>query len=303
MLNQQIICPDGAELMFQLLPPAVLIREVLTQVHQEHGHQGVERTLARLQSRCYWPGMSTEVEQWCQACERCQFAKDNQPTVRNPMGHILASRPNEILAIDYTLLDPARNGMENVLVMTDIFSKYMLAVPTRDQHATVAQVLAVEWFSKFGVPARIHSDQGRNFESALIQQLCSLYGIQKSRTTLYHPAGNGQCERFNQTLHNLLRTLPPSRKRDWTSCLPQVLYCYNTMPTQATVESPFFLMFGQEPRLPVDFLLGRFPDPVSGEVHEWIQEHQARLQMAFDGAQEQLKTAAARRKKAHDQHI
>lgn len=62
-------------------------------------------------------------------------------------------------------------------------------------------------------------------------------------------------------------------------------------------------MFGQEPRLPIDFLLGRVTDPVSGDVHEWIQEHQARLQMAFDGAQERLKTAAAHRKKVHDQHV
>lgn len=129
ILYRQIFRPDGAEPTFQLLLPAVLIREVLTQVHQEHGHHGVERTLALLRSRCYWPGMSTEVEQWCQACERCQFAKDNQPAARNPMGHLLASRPDEILAIDYTLLDPARNGMENVLVKTDVFSKYTLAIP------------------------------------------------------------------------------------------------------------------------------------------------------------------------------
>jgi len=66
------------------------------------------------------------------------------------MGHLLASRPNEILPIDYTLLEPARNGMEKVLVMTDIFSKYTLAIPTRDQQAsTVAHVLVVEWFLKF----------------------------------------------------------------------------------------------------------------------------------------------------------
>lgn len=85
------------------------------------------------------------------------------------MGHLLAARPKEILALDFTVLEPSNSGLEDVLVITDIFTKYTLAVPTRNQRAeTVAQVLVVEWFSKFGVPGRIHSDQGRNFESALI---------------------------------------------------------------------------------------------------------------------------------------
>uniref|UniRef100_A0A8C7YK08 Integrase catalytic domain-containing protein n=1 Tax=Oryzias sinensis TaxID=183150 RepID=A0A8C7YK08_9TELE len=74
-------------------------------------------------------------------------------------------------------------------------------------------------------------------------------------TTLYHHVGNGQVERFNGTLHNLLPTLPVSRKRDWHVCLPQVWYYYNTTLHQSTGESPFFLMFGREPRLPVDLLL------------------------------------------------
>lgn len=100
ILYRQISRPDGVESIFQLLLPAVLVPEVLTQVHQEHGHQGVEQTLALLRSRCYWPGMSAQVARWCQTCKRCQVAKDNQPAARNPMGHLLASKPNEILAID-----------------------------------------------------------------------------------------------------------------------------------------------------------------------------------------------------------
>lgn len=304
VLHRQVLRPDGAEPVLQLLLPAALREEVLTQVHQGHGHQGIERTLELLRQRCYWPGMSSEVAQWCQACEHCQVAKDNQPAARGSLGHLLASRPNEILAMDYTVLEPSQNGFEHVLVMPDVFSNYTLAVPTRDQRAsTVAQVLVNEWFFKFGVPARIHSDQGRNFEGSLIQQLCGLYGIKKSRTTLYHPAGNGQYERFNHTLHDLLRTLPVSRKRDWHSCLPQVLYFYNTTPHQSTGESPFYLMFGQEPRLPVDFLLGRVTEPVGGEPHEWIQEHQARLQIASEGAQGRLRVAAERRKQNYDRHV
>ena len=178
------------------------------------------------------------------------MAKDVHPRAHGVMGHLLASRPNEILAIDYTSLEPAQNGVENVLVLTDVFSKYTMAVPTRDQHAaTVARVLVSEWFYKFGVPARLHSDQGRNFESSLIQQSCNLDGIVKSRTTPYYLEGNGQCKRFNQTLHNLLQTLPVFRKRDWHMCLPHVLYCYNTTPHQSTGESPCLLEMCKRPTL------------------------------------------------------
>uniref|UniRef100_A0A1A8HG02 Gypsy retrotransposon integrase-like protein 1 n=1 Tax=Nothobranchius korthausae TaxID=1143690 RepID=A0A1A8HG02_9TELE len=303
VLFRQVTLPRTTEDTLQLVLPEALQEEVLKEVHQNHGHQGIERTLELLRLRCYWPDMSKSVLAWCQNCERCQVAKEG-PATGSFMGHLLASRPNEILAMDYTVLEPSCGGWENVLVLTDVFSKYTLAVPTSNQHAsTVAQVLVTEWFSKFGVPARIHSDQGRNFESTIIRQLCGLYGIEKTRTTPYHPAGNGQCERFNRTLHNLLRTLPVSRKRDWNSCLPQLLYCYNTTPHQATGESPFFLMFGQEPRLPVDFLLGKVEEPVGGSVHQWIQEHQSRLKVAFEGANERLREAAERRKRSHDQQV
>ncbi len=300
----QVARSDGGEPVLQVLLPAALKDKVLTEVHQNHGHQGVGRTLELLRQRCYWPGMSADVKRWCQTCERCQVAKDSGPPARSFMGHLLASEPNEILAMDFTLLEPTHNGLENVLVLTDIFSKYTLAIPTRDQRAsTVAHMLVTEWFSKFGVPARIHSDQGRNFESALIQQLCSLYNIEKSRTAPYHPAGNGQCECFNRTLHDLLRTLPTSRKHEWHSCLPQVLHAHNTTPHPSTGESPFFLMFGREARLPVDFLLGRVQEPVGGTVNNWVRDHQTRLHMAFEGVRNRLKEGAQRRKENHDQSV
>lgn len=132
VLYRQVFRSDGAEPVFQLLLPAVLKAEVLTQVHQGHGHQGVERSLELLWQRCYWPGMSAEVARWCQAYERCQVAKHTQPAARGFMGHLLASRPNEILTMDYTVLEPSCSGFENVLVITDVFSKYILAVPTHD---------------------------------------------------------------------------------------------------------------------------------------------------------------------------
>lgn len=303
VLYRKVFEPDGDEVL-QLVLPSSLKNQVLHQLHNEHGHQGVDRTTSLVWQRCYWPGMHQEVKRWCQECERCQVAKDTQPTTRTFMGHLLAACPNQILAVDFTLLEPSKNGMENVLVMTDVFSKYTLAIPTKDQRATtVATALVNEWFCKFGVPSRIHSDQGRNFESDLIQQLCNLYGIKKTRTTPYHPEGNGQCERFNRTLHDLLRTLPTTKKTDWSSYLPQVVFSYNTTVHQSTGESPFFLMFGQDPLLPVDFLLGRAPVPVVGSTQDWIVEHQTRLRLAFEGATEHLQAAASRRKTRYDEKV
>lgn len=91
------------------------------------------------------------------------------------MGHLLASRPKEVLALGFTLLEPSWNLFENVLILTDVFSKFTVAVPTRDQRASTVAGLVSERFYKFSVSSRLHSqDQGRSFESSLIHQLCAL---------------------------------------------------------------------------------------------------------------------------------
>lgn len=161
----------------------------------------------------------------------CQYAKGLTSNYSSFMRHLVASRSNEILAIGFTVLEPSQSGLENVMVMTDVFFKYTWSVTTRDQQAdTVAQVLVSESFCRLCVLSRIHSDQVRNFEAALIYQLFRLYDIEKSHTTPCHPAGNGQCEWFIRMLHDLVCSLPGSQKGDWPICLPQVLFSYNSTP-------------------------------------------------------------------------
>ena len=301
LLYRHITDPDQQKVR-QLVLPEVLKEKVLHSLHNEMGHQGLERTIQLTKSRFYWPNMYANIENWIKTCERCVLSKMPQPRIRPQMGHLTASQPLELLAIDFTLLDPSSDGRENVLVMTDIFTKFSHAVPTKDQKAcTVAKVLIKEWFNKYGTPKRLHSDQGRNFESEVIKELCRMYGIKKTRTTPYHPQGNGQCERFNRTLHDLLRSLSPQKKRRWTEHLPELVYAYNCTPHASTGYSPYHLLFGRSPRIPVDILLDvESNEEPNSPVNDWLAAHNERLRYAWDKAGEHLLEAAQKRKAAHD---
>lgn len=289
VLYRRVRPPKASEEVFQLLLPGCLKEEVLKSLHDDHGHQGVERTTHLVRERCFWPNMWKDIEEYCRNCKRCLVAKANQPKIRTFPGSITASRPLEVLAIDFTVLEKASDGRENVLVITDVFSKFTQAFPTSDQRAsTTARVLTEKWFYIYGVPKRIHSDQGRNFEGELLKQLCKIYGVEKSRTTPYHPEGNGQCERFNRTLHDLLRSLPPEKKRKWPQYLPQVLFAYNTTEHASTGYTPHELMFGQKAKLPVDFLLGITDSVEPDTTQDWAVEHQRRLTTAYQLARAQL---------------
>lgn len=263
--------------------------EALRLAHDQCGHQGPERTLQLLQKRCYWPNMKESVDEACRRCQRCQVAKRPAIPVHQPKGHIIATQPLEVVAMDFIKLEPSASNVESVLVLTDVFTKWTVAVPTPNETAdTVVKVLISHWIIHYGVPLRIHSDKGRCFESNVVRQLCEHYNIKKSRTTSYHPAGNGQCERFNRSMIALLSSLTPEEKRRWPEYLPTLIFWYNCTPHSSTGQSPYNLLFGREPTLPLDIYFDRREAPVVAGT-SYLQRHLENLNLLRRRAQERVK--------------
>ncbi|KAJ8009202.1 hypothetical protein DPEC_G00086450 [Dallia pectoralis] len=134
---------------------------------------------------------------------------------------------------------------------------------------------------------RIHSDQGASFESHLIRELLKVAGVRKSRTTPYHPMGNGSVERFNRTLGNMIRALPPEAKHDWPRHLQTLTFMYNCTVHETTGFPPFYLMYGRVPRLPVDILFKNIlRDPEISSYDRYVVSLTKDLQEAMAIAQE-----------------
>ena len=134
---------------------------------------------------------------------------------------------------------------------------------------------------------KILSDQGRNVESLLINELCKLTGVKKLRTTPYRPQTNGQCEKFNSTLIIMIGTLPVELKQNLQDHVNTLVHTYNCMESTATKYSPYYLMFEREPNLPIDIEFGlRTPDLISTSIQNYVEKLEKRLAWAFQKAQE-----------------
>ncbi|KAK7883852.1 hypothetical protein WMY93_026975 [Mugilogobius chulae] len=152
----------------QILVPKQEAMMVWKTYHEKMGHPSRDRTVTTLKQRCYWPGMDKDCEEWGKACLHCLYNKA-RPDGRAPLVPIETSYPFEIVGIDYLSLGRPGDRYPYILVMTDLFSKYAIAVPARDQLAdTTVKALYRHLILTFGCPERILSDRGAAFELALV---------------------------------------------------------------------------------------------------------------------------------------
>ena len=212
------------------------------------------------------------------------------------------------MSIDITGPHPrSKDGNEYILTVMDSFTKYAEAIPIRAHTAQIVSRRLVDHvFSRYGVPLRLLSDQGPEFESALMAELCRVYGIEKIRTTSYKPSTNGAVERFHRTLNSMLGKVVSDTQRDWDRHVAPVMAAYRATVHSSTGYSPNFLVYGRENRAPVDLVLAvgnDEPEGVGVSTDAYVQELIDRQRRAYDLARQHLGQAAERRKREYDLHV
>ena len=253
----------------QILLPRKYYRTVLGELHDNMGHLGSDRVLHLARDRFYWLRMQSNVEHYVKNTCRCIKQKSPLLNTRVPLQLIITSSPFEWVSIDFIHLEKSSGGYEYILVIVDHFTRYAQAYPTRNKTAKIiACKLYNDYILRFGFPAKIHHDQGGEFENRLLGRLEQLCGVNHCRTTLYHPQGNGQVERFNRTLLDMLRALPENKKSRWKDHVDKVVHAYNCTRSDSTGFSPFFLQFGRHPPLPIDLI---FQTTTSSTNHDYPQ--------------------------------
>ena len=291
--------------IWQVVTPKKMTEEVMKELHDHvtAGHLGQHKTLARVRQRFYWLNLKEDVIRWCNQCDLCATRKDPNPRRRATLKQYQVGCTMERVAMDIIgPLPVSRRGNKYILVLADYFTKWTEAFPMRNQEAvTVAKRFVNDFICRFGVPLQVHTDQGRQFESALFTEVCSLLDIDKTRTTSFHPMSDGLVERFNRTLENMLSLFVAEHQKDWDEYIPMLMMAYRSTTQESTYVSPYKMMFGREVNLPIDLMMG-LPDPEAPTLLgvDYVEDLQTKMLRCHEFARSHLRKSAERQKRNYD---
>ena len=275
----------AGEIVFQFVVPQRHRSAALDGCHQEAAHQGQRRSTTLMQEHFWWLGMTQDLRNHIKKCGHCRKYEAAPPIVS--MKPLTCSGLGESLHVDFTSIEetvPLKEEpvIQNVLVLQDHFSKYVVAYVVKDQTAhTAAETLRNGYFRLFGAPAYLISDQGKDFTGHIITHLCDLYGVQNLRTSPYHAQTNGQVGRM--TIICMIGKLEEDKKACWSKHLPELLLAYNATHSAVTGYSPYYLLFGRRSRIPVDYLFPTLCD----------LPHQTKMEVSVVAMQKRLKEVFA----------
>ncbi|GFS98067.1 hypothetical protein TNCV_2855121 [Trichonephila clavipes] len=252
--------------------PEIFRREIFHNLHAL-SHPGVRASLKMVTERYVWPSMRQDFALWAGACLQCQRAKVSRHT-RSEIGKFeIPSSRFEHVHIDLVGPLPPSEGFRYCLTCVDRFSKWPEAFPMVEISAeAVAKAFYSGWISRSGHPLRLTTDQGTQFEASLFDALSKFLGTEKRHTTPYHPAANGQLERFHRQLKAAIMAHGSSQ---WTTVLPTILMGFRATWKEDLQATAAEMIYGAPIRLPGEFLYPskQSADPVTfvGRLRESMQ--------------------------------
>lgn len=276
-------------------------RQILHEYHDAPigGHQGVNRTTARIKLKHHWPNMRRDIESYISKCDKCQRNKLSKRTKVPMIITDTPIEPFEKCALDIVgPLNQTENGNKYILTFQDCLTKFSKAIPLPNQEAvTVAKEFVTKIVCDHGIPKKILTDQGTNFLSEVFKGICKLLKISKLQTTAYHPESNGALERSHRTLAEYLRHYVNDEQNNWDEWLPYAMFTYNTTPHSATRFTPFELMYGRQAEIPTSL---KTEPKLSYAYDDYVQELRERLRATNTMAKENLGLAKERSKETYD---
>ena len=309
VLHRRWESDSGDVIQWKIILPEKYRKHVVTELHGSHtgGHLGSKKTIAKVRLRYHWPKMDADVRSIVRMCNTCASKKSPRRTRRAPLQQRSVGMPMERVALDIVgPLPETDRGNKYLLVVGDYFSKWVEAYPIPDQTAkTVAEKFVQEFVCRFGVPEVLHSDQGRNFESQVFAEMCSILGIDKTRTTPYNPKSDGFVERFNGTIISMVSMMidPARRQRDWDEKVPLALLAYRASPQESTGETPNMMMLGREVCLPIDLTMEATKEDKENDPEmksDYAYELREKMRTAHQRARVNLAKAARHQKRVYD---
>ena len=271
------------------------------------GHMGFTSTLANIRKVYTWPRMSTQVKLYCQNCAVCEINNLKYlKKPRAPLKSFPATRINMMTSID--LVGPftyRKHKYKYILTIMDRFSRYSAAAPLKTQTSKeIAQQLLSKWIYKMGVPETILSDQGANLHLAeIMKDLYNTLGVNKVRTTAYHPATNGALERRHKDLVNVLKKLTGSHPDDWSDYLDVAIFALNSAICSSTGYAPNELVFSYQVRVPADLVFSVTTTEFYKSGAHHMSESYYKFKDIFDLVRANIQTAMKLQKRTYDRQI
>ena len=268
------------------------------------GHLGKPKTLAKIQSRFYWPRMELEISLYIDACQTCIKKAQKQKPV-SPLQPFNGTHPNDIVHFDLMEAMPDNPyKYRSILVMVDNFTCWVEAVPLRDTKATtIARAFLDNWVARAGVPIQLHSDRGPQFTAEVMQIVYSLIGISKSFTVAYRPQSNSHAESAVKIIKNLLKGFCMENPQNWPNLLQQCLFAYRTSKHSNSNYSPFFLHRGHSARIPMDILFGTFNHKKFKNHQEYAYDLYKTLKKTYSYVEDNLKRNRDFMKRSYDKRV